>query len=232
MWGVCFQGAATRVAVLYGVVLAAGCGGNVVGESRAGSGSGGVAGATTGTDSGAGGSCTCTGTKAVPQARAAVAVIETGRCIHTGFPVPNDPPHSTGTVLATVSCSLQEPACQPDDYTVAQGDPGVTVACTVSPTGDSFDVDVDVDVHTNALSFHATGTVILGGGMLDVSQANGGQLLRDRGCHVSIGPNHGVAKKGVIWADFQCDALVDPDDSNAAPCSEQGAFIFENCDSL
>jgi hypothetical protein len=170
------------------------------------------------------------GPQYVPPARAAVAVAplaDTDICSIPNFSIPTDPIGMDGVVHGALSCDLNSPACKPDEYTVAQGDPGVTVACRISPSGGSF--NVEVDVRNGALHFQAAGALASSGGMLDVSREGGGPSFRDRACKISIPPDGGAVKKGAIWAQFECALLALPDASRDATCTESGAFIFENC---
>jgi hypothetical protein len=105
--------------------------------------------------------------------------------------------------------------------------PGVTLTCTISPSGDSF--AVNVEVHTSNFYFKAQGTLASSGGALDVSEQSGSRSTRDRACKISIPSNQGTVKRGAIWARFDCEVLGSPDASDGAPCTESGAFLFENC---
>jgi hypothetical protein len=168
----------------------------------------------------------------VPPARATVAITsstETGGCTLPSFSIPADPGGNPGAVQEALFCNLESASCKPDEYSVVHGDPDVTVTCTISPRGDSF--DVNVKVHTKDLSFQAVGTIASSGGTLEVSREGGGKSFRDGGCKISGPPNEGAVKKGVIWAHFECELPASSDASNEVTCTESGAFLFEDCGS-
>ncbi len=159
------------------------------------------------------------------------------------------PSKSTASVEAELACDLAA-GCKPDDYIVVNQDRGTTVACTVSPAGGNFNVQLSVIVDgsaTNELSmqFGLNGTLTPMGGMASINSSS--SISRSNGidpsCNVSIAnpystltnvvgaPKQGVVSKGKIWGAFECNAFRNPTDIGDTGCLAQGVFLFENCDS-
>jgi hypothetical protein len=177
-----------------------------------------------------------------PPAQAAVSLSITPAsgqiCNHTQ-PMLSLPSKSSASVIAEIGpgCDLST-GCKPDDYIVVNQDRGTTVACTVSPSGGNYNVQLSVNVDGSAtgdlsMQFVLNGTLMPTGGAgvtVNSSSQYSGSNGIDSNCTVTIAPPHGVIAKGKIWGSFQCNAFRDPTNIGDTGCLAEGYFLFENCD--
>jgi hypothetical protein len=238
-------------------ILAVACGGKSVqpesdgGADRGGSGrSSGGADGTGGFSDGTGGSSGRSsggtsgrssggaGGQAPPPAQAAVTLkvgVAPGKiCSHTS-PQIAAPAVSVAGVIEELSCDLSQ-GCKPDEYVVVDRDRGVTVSCTVAPSGDTFNVSLRLSVDgtstgSESIAFGLNGVISQFGGTASVNEQNSaaGGGGTDNACKVVITPPRGLVKQGGIWGTVECDNFRDLADISETGCVLSGTFLFENC---
>ena len=114
---------------------------------------------------------------------------------------------------------------------LVDGDDGVIVSCSVTPTATNGQYAVSFDLTGGAVaSFSVRGTVdkapgVPGTGSLDVDIAASGIALNQDDCTATVQEAIG----GALWvSNLTCPALRDPS-SPAVECTGTGGFIIENC---
>jgi hypothetical protein len=147
----------------------------------------------------------------------------TGGCnLTTGLIVPEGGQPTTQTLLGA---------------RVADGMSGADVDCTVSPTGDgyqvfgavqqgmrSFTVEALVAPSANeGEKFSGLGTIY----QFDSPTSTNLQSDRDA-CSITVLENQDIAG-GRVWGSFTCETVRNPG-APGIECSASGSFVFENCD--
>jgi hypothetical protein len=172
-----------------------------------------------------------------PQAALSFAIDPApGKVCNETNPTLGFPSQEDANVLAELNCDLSR-GCKPDDFVVVAGKQGATVACSVSPQGDNFALQLTLDVDGSATNepsvhFNLAGLSSSTGGMVSIDESNSiaGGGGRQVDCALTISPPFGVVAKGKIWGEFECDAFGNPADLGDTGCDVQGQLLFENCE--
>jgi hypothetical protein len=115
---------------------------------------------------------------------------------------------------------------------VADGEPGVSVSCSVvGSAGFSFSGEIRVQGKSLLIE---NGQVTGSQGSADISVGNSavlsGSLSSSAPCKIDVGMSPGQyfqIKPGSMWASFSCASVERPPSDS---CAAQGFFVLENCE--
>jgi hypothetical protein len=133
-------------------------------------------------------------------------------------------------LIGALYCNLDDPACKPGAYVVVDGDQKTSVSCSVSKSGNTYNVSATLGLSGDSVGL--TGGLSDTGGELTMTHRSAQTQVNLRGqCTINILPNKGVISPGKLWAQFSCPALNDPSSASGDQCLATGAFVFEKCGS-
>ncbi len=117
---------------------------------------------------------------------------------------------------------------------VIAGEDGAKVKCSVRKSGDVFKLTGTAS--HKAVSFAVTGEVTPGGTGTGLIQHRNNTTLAtlespaDQPCTIEVAPEPLQAASGRIWARFSCPALTVRNEPAVFCQTDEGYFVFENCD--